>query len=70
MYCTTIAKIDALTNVWAGFNMNSQIILEGTLIEECDSYGVRFEPCEKGELRVHQIDWKGYTVFIQYRRIS
>ena len=68
MYVTTIAKLQG--EIWAGFNMMSQFLLEENLKKEIASYGAEFQPCEKEELRIIEIEWRGYNIMIQYRRIS
>lgn len=69
MYCTTIAKID-FNGVWAGFNMMSQLLLQGDIERECESYATQFKPCKKGELVCINTKWHNYAIMIQYRRIS
>ena len=69
MYTVTISKL-TLVNIWAGFNMMSELLLLGDIQKECQFYGVQFEPCEKGELKLIETTWHNYIVMIQYRRIN
>ncbi len=70
MYALTICKIEKDTNRWAGFNQNLTIGLEGDLIKELDFYGVEFEKGSAFRVVTKEIEWKNYTVFIQYLRIN
>ena len=68
MYCVTIAKLKG--KEWAGFNMLSQLLLIGDLERECESYGTTFKPVDKGSFKLIEVDWNGFLVMIQYRRIN
>ena len=68
MYVTTICKL--IGKEWAGFNMMSQFLLLGDIEKECQEYGVEFQPCDKGELRIIETEWHNFHIMIQYRRIS
>ena len=71
MYCITIAKLSGPdNNIWAGFNMNSQLLLEGDVIREVEYYNGTFKVIEKGELAVIETEWENFHVMIQYRRIN
>lgn len=71
MYCVTIAKLSGPEhNTWAGFNMLSQLLLEGDVISVVKYYNGEFKPIEKGELAIIETDWKNFRILIQYRRIS
>lgn len=71
MYCVTIAKLSGPENkTWAGFNMLSQLLLEGDVIREVESYNGTFKPIEKGELAIIETDWNNFRILIQYRRIN
>lgn len=69
MYCVTIAKLSD-SNVWAGFSMLSQLLLEGDVIRKVESYNGTFKPIEKGELAIIETDWNHFRILIQYRRIN
>lgn len=70
MYTATIAKIEKNTKIWAGFNMLSELLLLGDLERQVKYYGGTFEPVDKGELKIIEVEWAGFIVMIQYRRIN
>lgn len=70
MYTLTICKIHTETNSFLGINYPLTIKLEGELTETLNFFGVEFEPIDIGKMKIKEIEWKNYTVFIQYLRIN
>lgn len=69
LYTLVVAKIK--NNQWAGFNHLSTLVLQGDLEKELQNYGIEEIPnIEKGQLKIHEVEWNGFNVLIHYRRIN
>jgi hypothetical protein len=73
MYALTICKIEKDTNRWAGLMQPLTLCSESDLINQLFTYDImeyEFSRLDKGEKFYKEIEWKNYTVFIQYLRVS
>ena len=74
MYITTIIKTTK-ENIFAGFNMFSNLLLNSDLFKELNSYEVPIDIIDEiinmqiGDRKMIEITWKNFNVFITLYKI-